>query len=175
MASLSRLENGLALRSLDTSSDNCVRRRGIVLLRPRRLSAVVDVPTPQQRSFNMSRIRSRDTKPEKIVRSIVHALGYRYRLHKTDLPGKPDIVLVRHRKIIDVHGCFFHMHKCPYGSVVPVTNAKFWKTKRLSNVERDRRNLSALSRGGWRVLVVWECETRRPAFLRQTLQKFRPS
>ena len=133
---------------------------------------MVDIPTPQQRSFNMSRIRSRDTKPEKIVRSIVHALGYRYRLHKTDLPGKPDIVLVRHRKIIDVHGCFFHMHKCPYGSVAPVTNAKFWKTKRLSNVERDRRNLRALRREGWRVLIVWECQTRKPAFLRRTLQKF---
>ena len=172
MASLSRLENGSALRSLDTSSDNCVRRRAIVLLRPRRLSAVVDVPTPQQRSFNMSRIRNRDTRPEIIVRSMVHRLGYRYRLHKKDHPGKPDIVLVRHRKIIDVHGCFFHMHKCPYGSVVPVTNAKFWKTKRLSNVERDRRNLRALRREGWRVLIVWECETRKPAFLRQTLQKF---
>src|SRR6266446_6322019 len=168
----SQSENGSVLRSLDTSCDNCFRRRAIVLLRPRRLSAVVDVPTPQQRSFNMSRIRNRDTRPEIIVRSMVHRLGYRYRLHKKDHPGKPDIVLVRHRKIIDVHGCFFHMHKCPYGSVVPVTNAKFWKTKRLSNVERDRRNLRALRREGWRVLIVWECETRKPAFLRQTLKKF---
>ena len=133
---------------------------------------MADVLTPEQRSFNMSRIRNRDTRPEIIVRSMVHRLGYRYRLHKKDLPGKPDIVLVRHRKIIDVHGCFFHMHKCPYGSVVPVTNAKFWKTKRLSNVKRDRRNLRALRRQGWRVLIVWECETRKPASLRQTLQKF---
>src|SRR5207249_3372087 len=132
----------------------------------------MDVHSPQQRSFNMSRIKSRDTKPEKIVRSIVHRLGYRYRLHKSDLPGKPDIVLVRHRKIIDVHGCFFHMHKCKYGSVVPATNAKFWRTKRLSNVARDRRNLRALGREGWKVLIVWECQTRKPASLRQTLQKF---
>jgi DNA mismatch endonuclease, patch repair protein len=133
---------------------------------------MADVLTPQQRSFNMSRIRSRDTKPEKIVRSIVHRLGFRYRLHKSDLPGKPDLVLVRHRKIIDVHGCFFHMHKCRYGSVVPATNAKFWRTKRLSNVERDRRNLRALRREGWKVLTVWECETRKPESLLRKVQRF---
>src|SRR6267378_5448694 len=120
----------------------------------------MDVHSPQQRSFNMSRIRSQNTRPEMIVRSIVHRLGYRYRLHKKNLPGKPDVVLVRHRKIIDVHGCFFHMHKCRYGSVVPATNAKFWRTKRLSNVERDRRNLGLLKGEGWRVMIVWECETR---------------
>src|SRR5437016_7482270 len=131
---------------------------------------MTDVLTPQQRSFNMSRIRSRDTKPEKIVRSIVHRLGYRYRLHKTDLPGTPDIVLVRHRKIIDVHGCFFHMHKCRYGSVVPATNAKFWRTKRMSNVERDRQNLLALKRDGWKVLFVWEYEARNPASLDKRIQ-----
>jgi len=133
---------------------------------------MADVLTPQQRSFNMSRIRNRDTKPEKIVRSIVHALGYRYRLHKPDLPGKPDVVLVRHRKIIDVHGCFFHMHKCRYGKVVPVTNAKFWRTKRLSNVERDRRNLRALRREGWKVLIVWECETKQPTSLQRRIERF---
>lgn len=133
---------------------------------------MADVHSPQQRSFNMSRIRSRDTKPEKVVRSIVHGLGFRYRLHKPDLPGKPDIVLVRHGKIIDVHGCFFHMHSCRYGSVVPATNAKFWRVKRLSNFERDRRNLRALRREGWKVLIVWECETRKPASLLRRLQKF---
>src|SRR5258706_4095649 len=113
---------------------------------------MADVLTPKQRSFNMSRIRSCDTRPEMVVRSIVHRMGYRFRLHKTDLPGKPDVVLVRHRKIIDVHGCFFHMHKCRYGSVVPATNAEFWQTKRLSNVGRYRRNLNALRRDGWRVM-----------------------
>src|SRR6267154_2436616 len=133
---------------------------------------MVDVLTPQQRSFNMSRIRNRDTRPEMIVRSIVHRLGYRYRLHKSDLPGKPDVVLVRHRKIIDVHGCFFHMHGCRYGRVVPATNAKFWKAKRLSNVERDRRNLTALRRAGWRVMIVWECETRKLPKLSKRIEKF---
>jgi DNA mismatch endonuclease, patch repair protein len=133
---------------------------------------MVDVLTPEQRSFNMSRIKSRDTRPEMIVRSIIHRMGYRYRLHKKDLPGKPDLVLVRHRKIIDVHGCFFHMHECAYGKVVPATNAEFWKTKRLSNVKRDRRNLAALRREGWRVLTVWECQTKDPGSLRKRLLKF---
>ena len=133
---------------------------------------MVDVLTPKQRSFNMSRIRNRDTRPEMIVRSIVHRMGYRYSLHKKDLPGKPDLVLVRHRKIIDVHGCFFHMHDCKYGKVVPATNAKFWKTKRLSNVMRDRRNLTRLRRDGWRVLTVWECQTRDPILLAKRLVKF---
>ena len=136
---------------------------------------MADVLTPEQRSFNMSRIRNRDTRPEMIVRSIVHRLGYRYRLHKKDLPGKPDLVLVRHRKIIDVHGCFFHMHKCRYGSVVPATNAKFWRTKRLSNVERDRRNLKALRRDGWKVMIVWECETRNPDRLEGKIKRFMDS
>lgn len=133
---------------------------------------MTDVLTPEQRSFNMSRIRNRDTRPEMIVRSIVHRMGYRYSLHKKSLPGKPDVVLVRHRKIIDVHGCFFHMHDCRYGRVVPVTNADFWKTKRLSNAARDRRNLAALEAGGWRVLIIWECETRDMAQLERTLRRF---
>lgn len=133
---------------------------------------MADVLTPEQRSFNMSRIRSRNTRPEMIVRSLVHRMGYRYSLHKKNLPGKPDIVLVRHRKIIDVHGCFFHMHDCRYGSVVPATNAAFWKKKRLSNVTRDRANLSALRREKWRVLTVWECETRNPNGLSKKLRRF---
>ena len=133
---------------------------------------MTDVLTGEQRSFNMSRIRNRDTKPEKVVRSVIHNLGYRYRLHKPDLPGRPDIVLVRHRKVIDVHGCFFHMHDCKYGSVVPVTNEEFWRTKRLSNVERDRRNIRELRRAGWKVLIVWECETRNVAKVAKRIEKF---
>lgn len=133
---------------------------------------MADVLTPQQRSFNMSRIRSRDTRPEIIVRSIVHRLGFRYRLHKKDLPGKPDLVLVRHRKIIDVHGCFFHMHDCRYGKVKPVINADFWETKRQSNLKRDRRNIGLLKKAGWQVLIVWECETKNPEALKKTLVDF---
>lgn len=133
---------------------------------------MTDVLTPEQRSFNMSRIRSRNTRPEMIVRSIVHEMGFRYRLHRGDLPGKPDLVLIRHRKIIDVRGCFFHMHKCKYGRVVPATNAEFWRAKRLSNVARDRRNLRSLERAGWRVMTVWECETRNVQRLVQQLDRF---
>jgi DNA mismatch endonuclease, patch repair protein len=133
---------------------------------------MADVLTPQQRSFNMSRIRSRDTRPEMIVRSIVHGLGFRYRLHKKDLPGKPDLVLVRHRKIIDVHGCFFHMHDCSYGRVVPATNAEFWRIKRESNLERDRRNVKLLKKDGWQVLIVWECQTKHPDILEKLLSNF---
>lgn len=133
---------------------------------------MADVLTPKQRSFNMSRIRNRDTKPEIIVRSIVHSMGYRYRLHKSDLPGKPDLVLVRHHKIINVHGCFFHMHACRYGRVVPATNAEFWLNKRLSNVSRDRRNLRQLKKAGWKVMTVWECETKNATYLARKIEKF---
>ena len=133
---------------------------------------MADVLTPQQRSFNMSRIRSRDTRPEIIVRSIVHRLGFRCRLHKKNLPGKPDLVLVRHRKVIDVHGCFFHMHDCRYGRVRPVTNAEFWETKRQSNRKRDRRNVGLLKKAGWQVLIVWECQTKNLDSLQNTLFGF---
>ena len=121
---------------------------------------MADVHSPQQRSFNMSRIRGTDTKPEMIVRSIVHQMGFRFRLHRKDLAGKPDIVLPRHRKIIFVHGCFWHMHRCRYGKVVPKTNAEFWQNKRRGNVERDKRNRKALKNEQWQVLTIWECWTR---------------
>jgi DNA mismatch endonuclease, patch repair protein len=133
---------------------------------------MADVLTPQQRSFNMSRIRSRDTRPEMIVRSVVHRLGFRYSLHKKDLPGKPDLVLVRHKKIIDVHGCFFHMHDCPYGNVKPATNAEFWQKKRQSNKDRDRRNVALLKKAGWQILIVWECQTKTLNALRKMLANF---
>ena len=133
---------------------------------------MADVLTPEQRSYNMSRIRSRDTRPEMIVRSLVHQLGYRYRLHRGDLPGKPDLVFVRYKKIIDVYGCFFHMHNCKYGTVTPVTNAEFWQKKRTSNVERDQRNRMILRRYGWRVMIVWECETKDLQRLQKKLITF---
>jgi DNA mismatch endonuclease, patch repair protein len=133
---------------------------------------MADVLTPQQRSFNMSRIRSRDTRPEMIVRSIAHRMGFRYQLHKKDLPGKPDLVFVRQRKIIDVHGCFFHMHNYQYGRVKPATNAEFWQTKRESNRKRDRRNSRLLKEAGWDVLIIWECQTRSVACVEKTIADF---
>lgn len=133
---------------------------------------MVDVHTKEQRSFNMSRIRNKNTRPEIIVRSLVHCMGYRYALHRKDLPGRPDMVLTRHRKIIFVHGCFWHMHKCRYGKVKPATNVKFWQSKREGNVARDKRNLRKLRKEGWKVLVIWECQTRQLDRLINKLEQF---
>lgn len=107
----------------------------------------------------MSAIKGRDTKPEIIVRRLVHGMGFRYRLNLKDLPGKPDLVFTRLKKIIFVHGCFWHMHRCRYGRVVPATNAEFWRNKREGNVERDKRKQKELRSLGWEILVVWECQT----------------
>ena len=132
----------------------------------------MDVHSPQQRSRNMSAIRGKDTKPEMVVRSITHGLGYRYRLHRRDLPGVPDLVFPKLRKIVNVHGCFWHMHRCRYGSVTPKTNVEFWHNKRVGNVTRDRKVLKCLRTSGWSVLVVWECETKDISVLRGRLQEF---
>lgn len=131
-----------------------------------------DVLSPEQRRRNMSRIRGRDTGPERIVRSMLHRMGYRFRLHRRDLPGRPDIVLPRLRSVIFVHGCFWHRHKgCRYATT-PKTRAEFWQKKFEENVERDRRNVAALRKEGWRVLCVWECETRDPVALESQLRTF---
>ena len=108
----------------------------------------------------MSRIKGRDTKPEMRVRRACHRQGLRYRLQRKDLPGKPDLVFPKHKTVIFVHGCYWHSHDCRYGSVVPKTNAEFWRTKRLATVSRDERNIRELEYRGWRVLVYWECETK---------------
>lgn len=108
----------------------------------------------------MAAIRGRDTGPERRVRSMVHALGYRFRLYRRDLPGTPDLVFPRLRAIVFVHGCFWHAHRCRAGRSDPKTNAAFWKAKRTRNRERDRAAARALRRRGWLVLTVWECELR---------------
>jgi DNA mismatch endonuclease (patch repair protein) len=120
----------------------------------------MDVHTREQRRANMSAIRGRDTKPEMVVRRLVHSMGFRYSLHSSKLPGRPDLVFTKRRRIILVHGCYWHMHACRFGQVVPKTNAVFWRKKRLGNVERDRLVLKSLRQMGFRVLVVWECQTR---------------
>ena len=118
---------------------------------------LADVHTQEQRSRNMAAIRSKDTKPEMLVRRLVHCMGYRYRLHRKDLPGKPDLTFPSLRKVLFVHGCFWHMHHCRYGRVKPATNAQFWELKRKSNVARDLRDRRRLRTMGWRSLIVWEC------------------
>src|SRR3990172_8269070 len=107
---------------------------------------MVDVLTSEQRRKGMTSIRGKDTKPELVVRKLVHAMGFRYRLHMKDLPGKPDLVFPGLKKIIFVHGCFWHMHRCRYGRVKPKTNKEFWQTKRAGNAARDKRNQKALKK-----------------------------
>jgi len=122
---------------------------------------VTDVHTPEQRSLNMSRIRGRDTKPEMRVRKLLHGMGFRYRLHAKDLPGKPDLVFPRANAVLYVHGCFWHMHRCKYGKPAPATNKTFWAEKRRSNADRDKRNRRVLRADGWQVFEIWECHTRK--------------
>jgi DNA mismatch endonuclease (patch repair protein) len=132
----------------------------------------MDILTKQQRREVMSRIRAKDTAPERKVRSVLHGLGYRFRLHVCDLPGKPDIVLPKYKTVVLVHGCFWHRHaQCSFATT-PKTRAAFWRLKFLANVARDRRNESSLRRMGWRVLLVWECEITDVPQLTHRLQRF---
>lgn len=133
---------------------------------------MTDVHTKAQRSKNMAAIKSKNTKPELAVRSMLHKLGYRYRLHRQDLPGRPDIVFPAKRKVIFVHGCFWHMHSCRWGAVVPSENEEFWRNKRSATLERDTRNAKALLESGWDSLTVWECEIRQSEALRERLRSF---
>lgn len=125
----------------------------------------------------MSRIRAKDTKPEMVVRRLVHAMGYRYRLHRKDLPGKPDIVFGPRRKIVEVRGCYWHAHlrydpTCREARSEAKSNKAYWEPKMDRNVERDRRNLDMLEAAGWEVLVVWECELRDVATVERRLASF---
>jgi DNA mismatch endonuclease (patch repair protein) len=133
---------------------------------------VADILTPQQRRKCMAAIRGKDTRPERIVRSVLHRLGCRFALQRADLPGKPDIVMPARGAVVFVHGCYWHMHACKRGRSTPATNAAFWRAKRAKNRERDRRTLTKVRRAGWRVLVVWECQTSNPSALSRRLSGF---
>lgn len=133
---------------------------------------MADNLTADQRKRNMKAIKSRHTKPEMAVRSIVHNLGFRFRLHSPKLPGKPDLVLPRHKKIILVHGCFWHMHDCKRGNVTPKTNADYWQPKRFKNVARDIENKAVYENSGWKVLTIWECEIKDLTTLKNRLIEF---
>ena len=119
--------------------------------------APMDTLTPDERSALMSRIRGKDTKPELAVRRALHAMGYRYRTHGNDLPGRPDLVFSKRRTAVFVHGCFWHRHGCAKAST-PKTRTEYWAAKFAANVERDQRNAEHLAAAGWRVFVAWECE-----------------
>lgn len=128
--------------------------------------------TPEQRSRLMARVATRDTKPEVVVRRLLHRMGYRFRLHPSGLPGKPDIVLPRHRKVVLVHGCFWHQHPDCKRAKRPASNVEFWDRKLSTNVERDKRVQRSLEESGWHVLVIWECETRDAEALEMKLTAF---
>jgi DNA mismatch endonuclease (patch repair protein) len=120
----------------------------------------------------MQAVKSRNTVPELIVRKLVHALGYRFRLHRADLPGKPDLVFPSKRKVVFVHGCFWHGHNCKRGARAPKQNADYWRRKITRNVERDATNLAALQAEGWSAEVIWECEIRENEELAIRLQSY---
>jgi len=131
-----------------------------------------DFLSPDDRSALMSRIRGKDTQPEKKVRSALHRMGYRFRLHDGSLPGCPDIVLKRHRKVVFVNGCFWHGHRGCRRSALPSTNVDFWTDKIERNKKRDRAARRALSKEGWGVLTVWECQTKNEEKLESLLRRF---
>ncbi|MBB1178038.1 very short patch repair endonuclease [Pseudomonas sp. FW305-3-2-15-E-TSA4] len=135
---------------------------------------MADKLTPARRSANMARIRSKDTKPEMIVRRAAHALGFRFRLHRKNLPGKPDLVFPARKAVIFVHGCFWHQHdaqQCADGRR-PKSNTGYWSEKLDRNIARDASAQAALAQAGWRSLVIWECETTDPSKLSRIIQDF---
>ena len=134
---------------------------------------MADVHTPEIRSYNMSMIRGKNTKPEIIVRKFLHSKGFRFRLHKKDLPGKPDIVLPKYKTVIFIHGCFWHGHNnCKY-FVVPKTRTKWWLNKINGNKETDKRNNLLLRKAGWNIIILWECQL-RPKKILKTQSKLEP-
>jgi DNA mismatch endonuclease (patch repair protein) len=128
--------------------------------------------TPE-RSAIMRAVKSKNTKPEKIVRSALHKEGFRFRLHNADLPGKPDIALPKYKTVIRVMGCFWHGHKCARGDRMPKTNQDYWSAKIQRNVARDKKQRAELSAAGWKVVDVWECSLRRDSWLQAIIDKIR--
>jgi DNA mismatch endonuclease (patch repair protein) len=128
-------------------------------------AGLVDTISREYRSEIMSRVRAKDTKPEMVVRRMLHAAGYRYRLHDKDLPGKPDLVFPARRKVVFINGCFWHRHRGCAHARLPKSRTEFWTEKLERNRERDERNVEVLRELGWEVLTVWECEVRDPATL----------
>jgi len=138
---------------------------------PYRRRLMVDTLTPSRRSWLMSQVRQKDTKPEMVVRRLIHSMGFRYRLHGKELPGRPDLVFSKSKRVIFVHGCYWHRHDCKKASM-PSSNVEYWKKKFAENVARDNKVLSELASLGWASMVVWECETRDADALALSLSAF---
>lgn len=132
----------------------------------------MDTLTAAQRSERMARIRSKNTKPERTVRGIVHRLGYRYRIHRKDLPGSPDLVFPSLRKAIFVHGCFWHAHENCSVANRPKSRTWYWDEKFSRNKKRDRKNANALRRAGWSVATIWECQAKSESFVAKKVSRF---
>lgn len=133
---------------------------------------MADRITPQQRSANMRAIKHKDTAPEMTVRRLIHAMGFRYRLHRADLPGKPDLVFGPAKRIVFVHGCYWHGHGCSTGGTGAKSNQRYWGPKIQGNRDRDARHLERLESDGWKVLTVWECDVKSEPALRTRLARF---
>ena len=133
---------------------------------------MVDYLNSSARSALMAKVKGKDTAPELVVRRTVHAMGYRYRLHRRDLPGSPDLVFPSRKKAIFVHGCFWHRHNGCSKTTTPKTRIRFWNSKFEANIARDRRSVAALRDLGWKTLVLWECGVYDTHRLRKQLRKF---
>jgi len=135
---------------------------------------MADVHSKETRSYNMSRIKGKDTKPEMLVRRFLHAQGYRYRLHVKDMPGKPDIVLPKYRTVIFINGCFWHGHNnCKYATI-PKTKTEWWQNKIAGNIVNDNKKIAALKKDGWKIITIWTCHLKTAkleATLNSTLRK----
>ena len=132
----------------------------------------MDVFTKEKRSRIMSKVKGKNTKPERLVRSLLHGMGYRFRLHRRDLPGNPDIVFPKHKKVIFVHGCFWHGHEDCLRSKRPSSNQEFWDEKLNKNIQRDKNNILTLRNMGWTPLIIWTCEIKDIVLLKLKLQNF---
>jgi len=135
----------------------------------------MDRVSKEVRSRNMRRVRGKDTKPELIVRSVLHGLGYRFRLHRADLPGCPDIVLPKYRTVVLVHGCFWHQHPGCRKATIPATRSDFWAGKLGRNVERDGETKLKLKRLGWKIITIWECQTKDRETLLRHMRRRMPA
>jgi DNA mismatch endonuclease, patch repair protein len=157
---------------IDSFGRSCVTRSAAFDFPQMKVSRPIfsDVPEPRRRV--MAAIRGRDTGPEIAVRRMLHAMGYRYRVHRRDLPGHPDVTFPSRRKIVFVHGCFWHQHSGCKAAKVPRTRTQYWGPKLAKNMERDRRNLEALTNSGWAVTIVWECELAHPGDVAARLANF---
>ncbi len=146
-------------------------KAGIVFRKTNARAQMVDRVPATVRSRIMASVRSKHTAPELLVRRMLHGMGYRYRLHRKDLPGSPDLVFPKRRKVIFVNGCFWHGHDCKWGRL-PKSNSNFWSAKIRANQARDARNIDLLEKQGWHSMKIWQCQLRSPAFLLEKVRSF---